>query len=420
MNTRNLLPLLALTITLHAADWPQYRGLSGDGRTAEKVIKPWPTTGPKVLWKVPTPGGFSSFVVAGGKAFTLILRDADGAPQETVLALDANTGKELWAAPLGAVKYDGGGDSGTNDNKGGDGPRSTPASNGTNVFTLSGKLVLQSFDAASGKVAWTKDLIAEHAGRNIQWQNAASPLLEGGLVFVAGGGAGQSLLAFDAKDGHVVWKTGDEKMTHATPVPATILGQRQIIFFVQSGLVSVEPKTGKELWRYAFNYSTSTAASPVVSGDIVYCSAGYGIGAGAARIAKSGDAWTATEIYRMRGNKPLANHWSTPVLKDGHLYGMFQFKEYGGGPVKCVDITNGTVKWEQPGFGPGQVILAGDQMIALSDAGELVLIDAKPDAYKELARADVLDGKCWSTPILANGRIFARSTKEAVCLDLTK
>ena len=414
-----LATLIVSTASLHALDWPQYRGAAGDGRTSEKVVKPWPASGPKVLWKVPAPGGFSSFSVAGGKAFTFVLRDVEGASQETLLALDANTGKELWVAPLGSVKFDGGGDSGTNDNKGGDGPRSTPTSDGKNVFTISSKLVLQSFDAASGKVAWTKDLIAEHTGRNIQWQNAASPLLEGGLLFVAGGGPGESLLAVDAKDGKVVWKAFDEKMTHATPVPATILGQRQVIFFVQSGLLAVEPKTGKELWRYNFNYSTSTAASPVVVGDMVYCSAGYGIGAGAARITKSGDAFTATEIYRMRGNKPLANHWSTPVAKDGNLYGLFQFKEYGSGPMKCIDVANGTVKWEQPGFGPGQVILAGDQVIALSDAGELVLIDAKPDAYKELARADVLEGKCWSTPVLANGRIFARSTKEAVCLDLS-
>ena len=414
-----LATLIVSTVSLHALDWPQYRGAAGDGRTAEKIVKPWPATGPKVLWKVAAPGGFSSFSVAGGKAFTLVLRDIDGASQETLLALDANTGKELWIAPLGSVKFDGGGDSGTNDNKGGDGPRSTPTSDGAHVFTLSSKLVLQSFDAAAGKAAWTKDLIAEHKGRNIQWQNAASPLLEGGLLFVAGGGPGESLLAVDPKDGKVVWKAFDEKMTHATPVPATILGQRQVIFFLQSGLLAVEPKTGRELWRYNFNYSTSTAASPVVVDDIVYCSAGYGVGAGAARITKSGDAFTATEIYRMRGNKPLANHWSTPVAKQGHLYGLFQFKEYGSGPMKCIDIANGTVKWEQPGFGPGQVILAGDQVIVLSDAGELVLIDAKPDAYKELARADVLDGKCWSTPVLANGRIFARSTKEAVCLEVS-
>ena len=190
------------------------------------------------------------------------------------------------------------------------------------------------------------------------------------------------------------------------------------IFFLQSGLLSVEPKTGKELWRYAFNYSTSTASSPVVAGDIVYCSAGYGIGAGAAKIAKSGDQWTATEIYRLRGNKPLANHWSTPVLFGGNLYGMFQFKEYGKGPVKCVDIKDGSVKWEKEGFGAGQVILAGDKVLALSDAGEIVLIDPQPAAYKELARAKVIEGKCWTTPVLANGRIYVRSTKEAACLDV--
>ena len=420
MKTHAILATLALTtLSLHALDWPQYRGATSDGKTTEKIAKPWPATGPKVLWKAETPGGFSSFTVAGGKAFTLVLREIDGASQETVLALDAKTGKEAWAAALGPVKFDDGGNSGTPDNSGGDGPRSTPTTDGTHVFTMSSKVVLQSFDAASGKVLWTKDLITEHGGQNIKWQSAASPLLEGGMLFVAGGGPGESLLAIDPKDGKVLWKAFDEKMTHATPVPATILGQRQVIFFVQSGLLAVEPKTGKELWRYSFPYKVSTAASPIVAGDIVYCSAGYGIGAGAVRLTKNGDAFIATEIYRMRGDKPLANHWSTPVLKDGHLYGLFQFKEYGSGPMKCIDIANGTVKWEQPGFGPGQVILAGDQIVALSDKGELVLLDAKPDAYKELARADVLDGKCWSTPVLANGRVYARSTKEAVCLDVS-
>ena len=121
----------------------------------------------------------------------------------------------------------------------------------------------------------------------------------------------------------------------------------------------------------------------------------------------------------MRGNKPLANHWSTPVVKDGYLYGMFQFKEYANGPVKCVDIKTGDVKWEQPGFGPGQVILVGDRVLALADNGELVSFAASPTKYTELSRTKVLDGKCWTTPILANGLIFARSTKEAVCLDVS-
>ena len=418
MKPRILLPLILLSaLPVHAADWSQYRGPNLDGSTPEKIAA-WPAGGPKVLWKVASTNGFSSFAVAGARCFVLEGREAGGAPQEVLVAREAGTGKELWSAPLGSAKFDGGGNSGTGDNKGGDGPRSSPATDGTRVFTLSGQLVLQSFDASSGRELWKKDLIAEFAGRNIQWQNAASPLLEGGVLYVAGGGPGSSLLAFNAADGAVVWKACDEKMTHATPVAATILGQRQVIFFVQSGLVAVEPKTGRELWRYAFNYSTSTAASPVVAGDIVWCSAGYGIGAGAVRVAKAGAQWTATELYRLRGNK-VANHWSTPVLKDGFLYGMFQFKEYGNGPVKCVDIRDGSVKWEQAGFGPGQVILAGDKVLALTDAGELVIFDAKPGAYRELARAKVLDGKCWGTPFLSGGRIFARSTKEAVCLDVS-
>src|SRR5258708_34240108 len=118
----------------------------------------------------------------------------------------------------------------------------------------------------------------------------------------------------------------------------------------RSGLLSVEPKTGKELWRYAFDYNTSTAASPVVAGDIVYCSAGYGVGAGAVRISKAAGAWKATEIYRMRGNKPLANHWSTRGTKDGNLYGMFQFNDYGKGPVKCGLIGTCKVKLEHPSY----------------------------------------------------------------------
>ena len=418
MLARHLIPLLALTATLHAADWPQYRGALTNGATPEKILKPWTGAAPKLLWKVPSEGGFSSFAVAGTRAFTLSLKEIDGAKQESVVAHDAATGKELWAAALSFAKYDGGGNDGTPDNKGGDGPRSTPAIVGSNVIVLSSQLTLACFDGANGNVVWKKDLLKEHGGRNIQWQSAASPMLAGGLLYVAGGGPGESLLAIDPKDGSVVWKAFDEKMTHATPVATNILGQPQIVFFLQSGLLAVEPKTGKELWRYTFPYKISTAASPVVSGDIVYCSAGYDVGAGAVKITKEGLGFKATEIYRFRGNKPLANHWSTPVLKDGYLYGMFQFKEYGGGPVKCVDIKDGSVKWEQPGFGPGHVILAGDQMLALSDAGELVLISAQPTGYKEIARAKVVDGKCWTTPVLANGRIYVRSTREAACYEV--
>ena len=405
-------------LSLNAADWAQYRGPNLDGTTAEKIQ--WPAGGPKALWKVPTPDGFGSFVVSAGKAYTIFTRLQEGAPQETVVALDANTGRESWSVSLAAVaKYDGGGDSGAATNKGGDGGRSTPAVDGDRVYTLSSHLVLACFDVKSGQRVWSHDVLKEFGGKNIRWQNAASPLIDGDLVYVAGGGDGQSLLAFNKTDGKLAWKNGTETITHSTPVATTIHGVRQVIYFTQSGLVSVAAQTGAPLWKQAFKFAVSTAITPIVGGDIVYCAAGYGVGSGAYKISKSGNNFTSTELWRINGNQPVANHWSTPVYKEGHLYGMFQFKEYGNGPLKCVELATGKVKWEKPGFGPGNVILVDGNVLALSDAGELVLATGTPTEYKELARAKAVTGKCWSTPVLSNGRVYVRSTKEGACLDFS-
>jgi outer membrane protein assembly factor BamB len=410
--------LVLASCALHATPWPQYRGPNGDGSSSEKIVA-WPVTGPKQVWKVASPNGFSSFAVADGRAFTLEGREPEGVKQEVLVARDAATGKELWVQPVGIAKYDGGGDDGSSSNKGGDGPRSSPAVAGNAVIVMNAQFSLEAFDVSSGKSIWKRDLIKEHSGPNLRWGNAASPVVDGGVLYVAGGGSGQTVLALNPADGAVITKAFDEKVTHATPTPATLHGQRQIIFFFQSGLLAVEPQTLKELWRYKFPYRVSSAASPVVSGDIVYCSAGYGVGAGAVRVTHTAGAWQASEVFRVPGDKELANHWSTPVASGGHLYGMFQFKQYGQGPIKCVDLSTGTVKWERPGFGPGNVVLAGDKVIALSDTGELVVFEANPEAYKEVARAKVLEGKCWTTPVLSDGRIYARSTKEAVCLELS-
>lgn len=212
-----LAALIATSLISHGADWTEYRGSRHDGSTLEKIATTWPASGPKVLWKVPSSAGFSSFAVAGGRCFTQELRDSGGAMLETLVARDANTGKELWTAALGSMKTGDGGDDGTKENRGGDGPRSTPAFQGGRVYTFSAKLVVQAFDAKTGQEIWKSDLAKDHAGRNISWQNAQSPVIEDGRVFVAGGGAGESLMALDVKTGAILWKTGDEKITHASP-----------------------------------------------------------------------------------------------------------------------------------------------------------------------------------------------------------
>jgi outer membrane protein assembly factor BamB len=403
----------------NAGDWPAYRGPNGDGIALEKPSIIWPANGPKVVWKVPIKNGFSSFTIADGKAYTLMNRDIEGAYREVCVALEAATGKELWAAPVGVGVYDGGGDSGAPDNKGGDGPRSTPTVSDGKVYVFNPLLVLHCLDAQTGKALWAKDLVKEHAGHNISWKNAASPVVDNNLLFIAGGGPGESLLALNKDSGSVVWKGQDETITHATPVVATILGVRQVIFFAKSGLVSVAAKDGSLLWRFPFRFSTSTAASPVVEGNIVYCSAAYGVGGGACKITKEGNHFSATELYKVADNK-LANHWSTPVVKDGYLYGIYSHKQYGIAPLKCVELATGEIKWSQPGFGQGNVILVGDKVVALTDDGQLVTVKATPSRYEETARAKVLNGKCWTTPALSNGRLYVRSTKEGACLDLAR
>ena len=407
--------LISLASVL-AGEWPQYRGPAHNGISTEKIAK-WPEAGPKAVWKAPLTSGFSSITVADGVAATLVARDIEGAQREVVVALDAASGKELWAKPMAVAKYDGGGDSGTPENKGGDGPRSTPTIDGGNIYALDGKLMLSCFDTKTGAQKWTRDLMADHKGKAPSWQNAASPLIEGDLIYVAAGGPDESLLAINKKDGKTVWKGESDAITHATPTFGTILGQKQVIFFTQKGLVSCEPMSGKVLWRHPFKYAVSTAASPIICGDIVYCSAGYGVGAGAAKISKNGDEWSAAEMWRTTGNK-IANHWSTPIYKDGYLYGMFQFKEYATGALKCVDVKTGEEKWSQPNFGPGNVTLVEDKLLALTDYGQVVLIQPNTEKYSELARFQAVTGKCWSTPTVADGRIYVRSTKEGACFEV--
>jgi outer membrane protein assembly factor BamB len=413
--------MIGAALTASATDWPQFRGPSFNSSSPDQIATKWPASGPKELWRAEMAGGFGSVTVSGGKAFTLTLRQLDGVNFEICHAFDAAKGNELWTAQLTVASYveknpTGQANSGASGNTGGDGPRSTPAIDGDRVYVLTGSLVLYCLDASNGKTIWRKDLVREHKGKNIGWSNAASPLVDGDCVYVAAGGQGESLLAFDKKTGALIWKGEDDLITHASPTAATIHGVRQVIFFTQKGLVAKEAKSGELLWRYPFRYATSTAMTPVVAGDIVYCSAGYGVGSGAAKITKAKDHFTVREMWN-KPAKEFNNHWSTPLAKDGYLYGLFGFKEYGKCPLKCIELATGEVKWSKEGFGPGGTILAGNTLVVLGDAGQLVLVDPKPDAYTELARADVLKGKCWSTPTVANGRIYARSTKELVCLE---
>jgi outer membrane protein assembly factor BamB len=208
-------------------------------------------------------------------------------------------------------------------------------------------------------------------------------------------------------------------MTHATPTVATIHGVKQVLFLLKSGVVAVEPATGKALWSFPLTYRTATACSPVVDGDIVFCTAGYDVGGAACQVKKSGDKFTAEELWRVRNND-LGSLWSTPVVKDGYLYGMISYKKFADGPLKCVDLKTGAIKWQEPGFGAGNVVLSGKNLVALTDDGQVVFVEANPEKYKEIGRVKAIEGKCWSTPALSDGRVYVRSTRQGACVALAK
>src|SRR6266576_5967153 len=195
---------------LHAGDWPQYRGPNHDGLSTELIRTNWSEAAPRPIWKVPLDPGLSSFSVSGGRAFTLVRRPVSGQDQEFCIALNADTGAELWASPpLGIASYP---DDGVGPD---DGPRSTPSVDGDRVYVLTSYLRLYCLNVTNGAVVWSKDLVAEYGATVIAWQSAASPLIEGDLVLVIGNSESKSLLAFHKSDGSEAWKGQNDVMTQA-------------------------------------------------------------------------------------------------------------------------------------------------------------------------------------------------------------
>ncbi len=398
-----LVPVLA-AFSLSAADWPQFRGPNGDGSSPEKgLAAAWAKTPPKQVWKVPMGEGFGVLAVVGDKAYALAERDK----KEWCLCLDAATGKELWATPLDKTIFE---------RQGGNGPRSTPTVDGGKIYCLGTYLRLVCLDAATGGEVWALDLPkaignTQARVRGIaKWGSAASPVQDGDFLFVPGGGKGKAFLAIHKKTGKPAWGAGDAQLTHASPCVATVGGGRQVIFFAVEGLYAFAARTGAPLWKHKVPFNISTASTPVAAGDIVYCSAGYGVGSTAVRVGRGG----VRELWRVEGND-LANHWTTPVLHDGHLYGICGFKEYSNAKLKCVELATGKVKWSQDGYSSGGATILVDGHVLVQSKGTVVLVEATPSKYVEKGRFQALGGKCWNMAVVAGGRIYVRSIKEAAC-----
>lgn len=388
-----------------ADDWPQYLGAQRDGvYRGVPLADAWPAGGPRVVWSRAVGAGFSGPVVSDGKLI-LFHRMKD---EEVVEALDAKTGTTVWRYAYPTRYRD---DFGFDE-----GPRAVPVVAGGIVYTFGAEGQLHAVGLNDGKRRWSEDTATRYKVSKGFFGAAGSPLVEDGRVLANVGGKGAGIVAFDAGTGRVLWSATDDEPSYSSGVSATINGRRLAVFLTRSAVVGLDPTSGaiafRRPWR-ARNANSVNAASPLIAGDTIFISAEYGPGAGLLRVDGTNlvDVWTGLDT--------LTNHYATSVLANGVLYGYHGRQEFGPS-LRAVDLRTGKVRWNQEQFRAGSIILAGNRLVIMREGGELVLAEATPDAFKPLARAQVLPAIVRAFPALADGVLYVRNEHTLVALELRK
>ena len=401
---RCTLPALSLSLALLAAgpaaalDWPQFRGVNRDGVSAETDLpRSWPAEGPRVVWKRAIGEGYSGISVVGDRLYTM---DSDETA-EYVLALEAGSGKEVWRVPAGPKLVD----------DMGNGPRTTPTLDNGTIYAMGSHGRLLALKAADGAKIWEVDLPQAFAAKRPTWGYSGSPLIDGDLLILeVGGTEGRGVVAFEKATGKVRWGALDGDAAYSSPVLMTIGGVKQYVVARRAGsqTVALRPD-GSVLWTHP-GPPTVIASALWIPPDKVYVSGGDDAGAVLMRIKTEGGKATVEELWKTRTMK---NHFNDAVLVGSHLYG------FDNATFKCLSVATGEQAWAFRGLGKGSLLVAdGDLLIVLSDQGTLLLVEATPDAYTELARFQAMEGKAWTGPTLADGRLYLRDHDEIVALEM--
>lgn len=371
--------------------WPAYRGPAHNGISSETG---WfdPAAGVKTVWTKRIGIGFGAIAVADGRAYAMGQLNKG---TDTVSCFDAKTGEKVWAynyaCPLMPKLHEGG-------------PHATPTVDGDRVYTVSQQGHVFCLDAAKGTKIWGYKLTSKMP----TWGFSGSPLIVGDLVILNAHSEG---IAFNKTTGKVVWKSDPGAGGYATPVPYTDGGKTNVVLFSFRTVMAISAESGKKLWEHPWRTKYNiNAGDPIIidDGKKVFISSGYGKGCSLLDTsgATPGTLWVNTN---------MKNKHTSSILYKGAIYGSDETT------LTCLDLNTGEKKWTHKGLGRGSLTLADGKLVILSDKGKLVIAEASPDGFKELASGEILRGKCWTGPVLAGGKIYARSAAGTlVCVTVGK
>ncbi len=387
-------------------DWPQFLGPARNGVSDQVVVSTFSPGGPPVLWKHDVGAGFSGVAVASGKLI-LFHRLAD---REVVECLDPKSGASVWKGDYATAYSD---DFGFDE-----GPRATPTIDGGSVFTFGAEGALSAWNLADGKQIWSLDTKKQFGSRKGYFGRACSPLVEGNAVIVNIGGLnGAGIVALDRASGRPLWSATEDEASYSSPVAATVAGKREALVFTRAGLVGLDPADGRLQFRFPWRAriaASVNAAAPIVIGDKVFLSASYGTGAVLLQFK------SPTSVEKVwSSDEALSNHYATSAQSGGFLYG-FHGRQEEGPAFRCVELQTGKVRWSDEGLGAGTVMIAGHQLLVLTEHGRLMLAPDTPDTFKPTASAQILSGESRAYPALAGGLLYARDKEKLVCVDLRK
>lgn len=389
------------------SDWPQWRGQNRDGISSEKaILTNWPDTGPEKIWRIEIGEGFSGISAANGALFTMW----DEGEGQFLVRLDAGTGKEQWRFRISEQFQ----------NQYGNGPRSTPLVNEGIVYAISADGHLAAVESENGELQWGYDLAKSFGSQIPGIGYSSSPLIEEDLLIVEiGGKEGFAFAAFNKDSGELAWHSQTDLPAYSSPIITELHGERQAVFLSADGLFALSPSDGERMWQYSWKtrcpstgIPLNTATPVFIHPDKIFISSGYGTVSGGAmvQINKTEKAYSAETVWSTDQMKNLVN---SSVYFEGHIYG------FDKAILKSIDAKTGEEKWKARGYGRGSLILADGHLIALGERGNLGLIEATPEAYRLISSAEVLEGKSWTSPTLANGKLYLRSTKEMVSLRIS-